>query len=167
MIALASCYSPSVPDCVLACASAADCAAGQSCSAGLCAPAGMSCGDLQAAIDGPIGSPPPPPSDASIEQHAADAATTTLHDAPAITLVAVEVAIAGMGSVTIGATTCAAACTVQVPVDQPIGAVAVGKSDNVFGVWTSAACHGQSASCSFTPTAPTLIAVVFVKKNGK
>jgi hypothetical protein len=168
MIALAGCYSPSVRDCVLACSSDADCAAGQSCSGGLCAAAGMSCGDPQEPVDGAIVSPPPPAdashaaSDARVEPDAPRSI-----DAPAITLVAIDVAIVGTGSVTVGATTCTAACVVTVPTNQLVGIVAAGKGEDVFGAWTSAACHGQAASCSFTPTAPTLLAVVFVRKNGK
>jgi hypothetical protein len=161
MIVLAGCYSPSVRDCVLACSSDADCAAGQSCSGGLCAASGVSCGDPQDPIDSAIVSPPP----ADAIHTATDARVEP--DAPAITLVAIVIAIVGMGSVTIGATTCTAGCTVQVPTNQSVGIVAVGKGEDVFGAWTSAACHGQAASCSFTPTAATLVAVVFVKKLGK
>ncbi|HEY1548599.1 MAG TPA: hypothetical protein VGG28_12295 [Kofleriaceae bacterium] len=154
LIALAGCYSPAVRDCVLACSSDSDCAAGRSCSAGLCTTNGVSCADPQTTADAAIGSPP------------SDASGASMIDAPAVTLVAIDVGIFGVGSVTVGATTCMVACTIQVPTNQLVGAVAVGKGDDAFGAWTSTACRGQGASCSFTPTGTTPLDVVFVKQNG-
>jgi hypothetical protein len=157
---LASCYSPTVKDCILACGSAADCAEGQACNAdGTCAAPAVTCnGD--ATIDGAIRTP----------------TVDAMVDAAAGATVAIDVTIDGEGTVMIMMQMCdgtnggsgsnqQTTCTLSVPPNMPVTAMAMPKGgDYDFARWTSLVCGAQGMSCMFTPFGPTAISVLFTKK---
>jgi hypothetical protein len=155
--ALASCYSPTVRDCALPCASAADCAAGQACSAdhrctwsaasATCAASDGGAAPLDASRDGDRGSP-----------HDADRATP--HDAARpppdapITDVTIHVTVDGPGEVLVdGSATCSDDCMLRVPIGAVALLVAIPKNKALFTGW-SGACAGQGAACAFVPIVP-------------
>jgi hypothetical protein len=165
-LALAGCYSPSLRDCTVSCASAGDCATGQVCGAdGMCASPAVAgrCGALVDA--GSRDAPPPhadaaPPRDAAIDAAPPDAART----------VRLTVQVMGKGSVAVeGAGTCSSLepdkghCMYDVAAGVPLTAQAMATDpDDAFSMWSSIPCAGQGASCLFTPAAATAITARFV-----
>ena len=140
-LAIAGCYSPTVSDCVLACTSSADCAADQVCTAGKCAAPSASCSGA-APVDAAPGSVP------------------------------IAIAISGIGDVVIGPMMCetpsggsGAMCTLAAAPGAPATAMAMAKGGDMFMAWTSTVCAAQMPSCTFTPTGPTQLAVVFSQKK--
>jgi hypothetical protein len=160
-LALAGCYSPDVRDCVLHCGSDSDCASGQSCTAdNVCAAPSVTCsGDTSI--------------DASIRMPSVDA----MPDAPVGKTVPISVTIDGEGTVMLMGQMCdgtmggsgsnqQTTCTLSVPPDMPVTAMAMPKPGNyAFTRWTSLVCGAQGASCMFTPIGPTDLSVLFTKTN--
>ncbi len=155
--ALAGCYSPSLRDCTVSCASPADCASGQVCGDdGLCATPEVA-GRCATSPDAG-GNQDAPPRDA-----AADAPP----DVPAT--VKLRIQVTGKGSVVVdGRGICSSLdpqrgnCTYDVPpgVAQRVRAVQIQVTE-VFASWTSPTCAGQGAICVFTPDAATTVAAKF------
>jgi hypothetical protein len=160
---IASCYSPSVRDCVLPCGSAADCADGQGCSAErTCAAPAVTCNG-----DTPIDAP------GMIAPH--DATDDAADDAPSGTVpITVEINGTGsvqlMGSGAIGMQMCEndtgsnTSCTLALEPAKMAMAMAMAKGPDQFMNWSSLVCAGQMMSCTFTPLGPTTISVLFAKK---
>ncbi|HEY1548600.1 MAG TPA: hypothetical protein VGG28_12300 [Kofleriaceae bacterium] len=161
LAALASCYSPTVKDCVLPCGSDADCAGGQACdSDGTCASPAVTCNG-EVAVDAPGMVAPP------------DAAVAV--DAPPGT-VSITIEISGQGTVQLmgsgvpGMQTCDdsvgsdTSCTFAADPAKLAMANAMPKGPDQFMSWTSLVCAGQMMNCMFTPFGPTTISVLFAKK---
>lgn len=160
-LALASCYSPDLADCTVACAADSECGGGQQCNAGMCAQPGIACTRVDDTVDalpmtspeqdasvpdanpepdastpppdGPPDPPPPPPPQ-----------TTTL-----------RVKIKDQGRVTpSGHQSCApnSECLYTVVVGQPITLEADPNPNRIFEKWEEA-CSGSSPSCTITPLA--------------
>ena len=177
LVTLVGCYSPSLRDCKVSCASPGDCAGDQVCgSDGLCASPEMAgqCGSVP--NEPPIDAEPRP--DAALRADAApprdaaevpiDAAPPPIDAAPPA-MIGVRVQVRGKGSVvlpTIG--TCSSDppqkgdCTFMVPVGVERTAVATDIApDEKFTRWTSLVCGAQSATCTFTPFLFTSISAQF------
>jgi hypothetical protein len=157
---VAGCYSPSLRDCTVSCASQQDCAGGQICgNDGLCASpdvAGRCAAVPDAGPDRDAGS--------SRDARPNDAMTS---DAPAP--ISVRVQVAGRGSIVVdGRSVCSSQdvqhgdCTYDLApyVAHSVHAVPI-QLDQVFASWTSVTCSGQGASCVFTPVAATSIVAKF------
>jgi hypothetical protein len=159
VVAITSCYSPDVKDCVLRCGSAADCADGQTCNdEGTCAAPAVTCnGDT--AIDAPGMVAP--------QDAAADAPPGTVS-------ITIEITGTGtvqlMGSGVAGMQTCddsagsGTSCTFAADPAKMATAMAMAKGQDQFMSWTSLVCAGQMMNCMFTPIGPTTISVLFAKK---
>jgi hypothetical protein len=149
LAALGGCYAPTVSDCTVSCTEEGDCASGQLCgSDGLCAASAVAGQCAAATLDaGPGG-------DARRD---------------ASTAIVLDVQITGKGNVIVaGRGTCSwrdpqhGQCTYNLSpgIAQRVDAVDV-QDHQVFASWTSVACRGQGARCSFTPTADTALTVRF------
>lgn len=158
-LALAACYSPSLRDCTVSCASASDCATGQVCGAdGMCAAPAIA-GRCRSLVD--AGNPDAP---AHADAALADAART----------VRLTVQIMGKGSVAIeGVGACSSQdpdkgnCMYDVAAGAPLTAQASPITvTDVFGAWGSVTCAGQGARCQFTPVTATMIAARFDMHHG-
>ena len=146
---MAACYSPSLPDCAVACASSADCGPGQTCGAdGLCAAPDLSCTPL-GGTPGPGEPRPdgPPPPDAPGDAPPADP-----------TKVILRVRVDRGGKVLVqGQSACAAQgampgdCHYTVPPSAPLQLQAVPLLGYSFDRWTSNECDHQGALCQLTP----------------
>jgi len=173
LAAAASCYSPSVRDCTLSCASASDCTSGQVCGsdgmcaapeiAGQCTRVALDAG-LHDAADHPDAAPP---HDAGLDAMPAPDARPDAAPGP---MVALTVQIMGKGSVTVGGIgTCSMpdprGCTFDVPVGQSLTLQAAGMDDDAFQAWMSLACAGQGARCVLTPVFPTTVSARFGKSG--
>lgn len=167
---LVGCYSPSLRDCKVSCASPGDCAGDQVCgSDGLCAAPEVAgqCGSL----------PGEPPIDAEPRPDAApprDAAEVGIDAPPPIdaappAMVALRVQIKGKGTIVVDSVgTCSSEppqkgdCTYMVPVGVELTAQATDTApDEKFTRWTSLVCATQSATCTFTPVLLTSISAQF------
>ena len=153
-LALAGCYSPALRDCTVSCGSASDCATGQVCGAdGMCA-SPAAAGQCRTLVDaGNLDAPAHP--DAALP----DAGRT----------VRLTVQIMGKGSVIVeGVGACSSLdpskgnCMYDVVAGVPLTAQAnpIDASD-MFAMWSSIACAGQSARCQVTPVTATVIAARF------
>jgi len=163
-IALAGCYSPSLRDCTVSCASASDCATGQVCGGdGMCAAPGVA-GRCAALIDaGPRDAArgdAAPPRDAAPADAPPDAART----------VRLTVQIIGKGSIAVdGVGTCSSqdpdkgSCAYDVAAGVPltVQAMPIDVGD-MFAMWMSIACAGQGTRCMVTPVIATAITGRFV-----
>jgi hypothetical protein len=154
--ALAGCYSPTLRDCAVACESPDDCAPSQVCGsdrwcaspelAGRCLAMAMPDAaprtDAAPVADAAIDAPPQP-------------------DAPTTTQLVVQIA-GGHGVVTIaGVGTCSDTapghmCSFTVLAGGPLSLTAMGTGEDEFDKWTSIACAAQGATCTLTPTPPTI-----------
>jgi len=165
-----SCYSPSLADCTVSCSGPRECASGQVCGAdGLCA---------APAVAGRCTVPPDASADAEldagivIDAPLAMMIDAAMPDAPLPATVRLRVQIVGKGRVVVdGRGTCSASmgpgggdCTFDVArgVAQTVRAMPV-QLDQWFLSWSSPTCRGQSATCTFTPTAETLVVAQFGK----
>jgi len=158
VFALPACYSPSLRDCTVSCASASDCASGQVCASGLCtSPDTGTCERVDAGVH-----------DAAAASHI-DAAVI---DAPPTVIVHVQ--IDGKGTVVLdnyGA--CSSqngqngncSFTVTAHAAQTIRVSLLPPGDPFVG-WTSMTCKTAGAVCSFTPSGPTTIVGKFDKNGG-
>ena len=151
-LVLSGCYTPTLRDCTVRCASKDDCASGQVCGAdGLCA---------APEVAGRCGAAPP---DASRHDAGTDATTT----------VSLHVQVTGKGSVIVeGSGICSSQapqrgdCTYDVVPGVAVTAQAVDvQADQTFTMWTSPTCAGQGSRCAFTPVAATTIAAKFGKQG--
>lgn len=144
---LGGCYSPSLRDCTVSCGSANDCATGQ-----VCGPDGMCASPEIAGRCARVDAGPP---DAALPD-----ATRTVR---------LTVQIMGKGSVAVeGIDTCSSgdadhgSCAYDVATGVPLTAQAMPiTATDVFTMWSSMTCAGQSARCLFTPLAATVIAARF------
>ena len=177
LVTLVGCYSPSLRDCKVSCASPGDCAGDQVCgSDGLCASPDMAgqCGSLpnEPPIDAAPRADAAPRPDAAPPRDAPEVpidAPPPPIDAPPPPMIGVRVQVKGRGSVvlpTIG--TCSSEapqkgdCTFMVPVGVERTAVATDLApSDTFTRWTSLVCGGQSATCTFTPILFTSISAQF------
>jgi hypothetical protein len=143
------CYSPAIGDCELSCGSDGDCAGGQVCGAEhLCAARSLSC--AAAVVDG----------GASDGKHATAA---DAHAIDATSDVTLTIMIGGMGMVTLdGGASCAmASCNLLAPIDVKATLVATPTGNMMFDMWMMPPCAGQGATCTFVPTANTMVQVHF------
>jgi hypothetical protein len=147
LAALTGCYSPSLRDCTVSCEAAGDCASGQVCGddglcaspmvAGQCATVEVDAGTVDAAPDGPV-------------------------------LVKLSVQVDGKGSIDVaGSGVCSSEmmrgrCMYDIPlgVAQRVEAIAIDSREPFVG-WTSLACAGQGAVCTFVPVAMTTVVARF------
>jgi hypothetical protein len=162
VLALATgCYSPSLRDCTVSCASENDCAGGQVCGSDkLCAAPDIA-GKCGMAMPGPDAEVPP-----------VDAAVDAAIDAAPVAMVSLRVQITGKGDVVVtGVGTCPSDgpqkgdCTFSVPANVQRMARATGKMGDKFKRWSSIVCGLQGETCTFTPLVTTSIAVQFDKGN--
>jgi hypothetical protein len=169
LVGLAGCYAPPLRDCTVSCTAPGDCVGDQLCgSDGLCAAP-----DIAGRCA--MGPPTPdasPPRDAGTTPRDAPRGDAAMPDAPA--LIALRVQITGKGSVVVdGHGICSSQgpqhgdCTYDIAphVAQTVHALPV-QLDQVFGSWTSVACGGQGATCTFTPSSATAITAKFVRAGG-
>jgi len=149
-VALAGCYAPALRDCTVSCASRDDCAAGQVCGGdGMCAAPEVAGRCAMVATDA---GPPP-----------IDAAT----DAPITVRLTVQ--ITGKGKVNLEGV---GSCSSDAPqkgscgYDVAAGAMQTAQAlpiqlDQVFTMWSSTTCSGQSARCVFAPAGAATITARF------
>jgi hypothetical protein len=158
---LAGCYEPSLRDCTVSCSSLRDCAGDQLCgSDGLCASPDLAGRCATQTPDAPV-------RDASTTPDDAAPGDAEMPDVPA--LIALRVQVTGKGSVVVdGHGICSSQgaqhgdCTYDIApnVAQTVHALPV-QLDQVFASWTSVTCSGQVATCTFTPSNPTVITAKF------
>lgn len=161
LIVMAACYSPDVRDCTLTCGGPTDCAQGQVCGADhFCASPAIAgqCASLP-----PIDAAPGTLPDARpVDARPVDAHPDARPDAPVD--VQLHVHVDGPGSVTLdGGGSCSGDCMLPAPRGVPATLRAFPNPNKVFVMWTSVACAGQGAVCTFTPTAPTPVDAKFDK----
>lgn len=158
LAALAGCYSPEVRDCTVSCASLHDCVRGQICGAdGLCAAPEIAGRCASVLADGGSSH------DAGNHDGGSPPDATVSPDAPST--VSLHVQITGKGSVVvIGRGTCSSQdpqggnCRYDLVAGVPQTVSAVDIQPKVrFSMWTSETCSGQGATCTFVPTAATII----------
>lgn len=165
----ASCYSPDLRDCTVACASQNDCAYGQVCGAdqfcaapeiaGRCSElpgdagsddrdAGIPDGKLDARVDA---APPPPDGHLMVPLH---------------------LKIDGDGRVTVpGEPACEKQgpqngdCNYQVTLGLPLTLTAQPYEDSRFDRWSGMPCNLQDATCTFIPTAAADVHARFKKED--
>ncbi len=139
VLAIAGCYAPEAPECVLACTADSDCIGGQACTTDhLCAASGVTACGAQAVTDGAVSG--------------GDAGSGT-------TQIDVHLNVNGQGIVTSNhGDTCEATggppvnCTFKATAGQPLTLTAVASMGNAFKQWTGE-CGGQANPCHLTPTA--------------
>ncbi|MDB4952816.1 MAG: hypothetical protein JWO36_385 [Myxococcales bacterium] len=168
--AMIGCYSPDLRDCTVACSTASDCASGQMCGtdqfcaapsvAGHCAKLARSdAGTVDGLVlhDGAMPHVDARPPDAPAPADAAPAPTIQLH-----------IVITGKGRVVVnGSASCDSSgpqhgnCLLAAPISVPAMLQASGHQQDSFDGWTTQACAGQGATCTFTPTTDTLVGVHF------
>ncbi|HVK86691.1 MAG TPA: hypothetical protein VM513_21375 [Kofleriaceae bacterium] len=145
----AGCYSPTLPDCTVACANDADCAPSQTCGGdGMCASPERAGRCIGASLD------------AALDARVPDAGVP---DAPRCRF---AVTIEGKGRVVIdGLVECKhkeGTCAFDLPV-LPHDVIAIAERDWMFERWTSVACAAQDDACYLAScTSTTLIGVSFV-----
>lgn len=167
------CYSPSLADCTVSCAGPSECASGQVCgNDGLCAAPEVAgrCmiapdAGADAALDAGVIIDAPIPV-------MIDAAVPDAPPPPPPKTVKLRVQIGGKGRVVVdGRGTCSASagpgggdCTFDVArgAAQTVRAVPI-QLDQRFLSWSSPTCRGQSATCTFTPAADTVVVAQFGK----
>ena len=159
-LALVGCYSPTLKDCAVSCASADECANGQSCANGWCAGPETTCNSQGVVVDAPPATP-----DA---QATPDAGPTP--DAPS-TNSTLRVTIKGKGKVVVaGVGTCDSPEAGGPGVTCNFGAISgahltatATPTDNGhdFEKWTDLLCKNQQEVCMFTELPFTVIQAQF------
>lgn len=135
-LALGGCYSPELPDCVVACQAADECGEGQTCIGGLCRTQGATC------------------------EGAGSGSTTP----PA--RVQLQVTIEHEGAVVVdGVGTCRSeedryTCSWSVRSGSEVVLEARPLGDD-FDKWATANCADQDTTCSLVPTMPTIVIAKF------
>ena len=156
----AGCYAPSLRDCTVTCDSERDCASGQVCGAdGMCAAPEVA------------GRCAAPEVDAGLVDASGEHDASPPRDAAMITL---RVQVDGKGSIDVaGAGVCSSKdpsrgrCMYDIAsgIAQRVEAIAI-EPDQLFVSWTSVACAGQDAVCTFVPLATTTVVAKFGRTAG-
>lgn len=136
VLALGACYSPDLPDCVVACQAADECGEGQTCIDGVCRTQGATCEGS--------GSTTPPVAKVELE--------VTIEREGAVV-------VDGVG-------TCQSeesrhTCSWMVRAGSEVVLEARELDDHDFDKWTTANCAGQDATCSLVPTEATTVVAKF------
>jgi hypothetical protein len=179
LLGVVGCYSPDIRNCTVACTAETDCAGGQMCGsdhlcaapviAGHCSELVTSDAGIEPVADaGPRDGSDPPndamtPHDALVPPH--DAWVPPIDAAPQ--LINLHIVINGRGLVVVNTSTCDSNgpqhgnCFVQAPRGTPATLHASAHQNYHFESWTTQACAGQGATCTFTPIADTLVGITF------
>ncbi len=136
LVALASaCYSPELGDCTVTCTLKTECAEGQTCNIGFC----VDEDELR---------------DCRVVAPTADAAPPRT---------ALMITVEGKGRIELpGIGACSSEppqngeCTLSVARNASVTSRAVAIDDAAFERWTTTTCLGESETCQFTPSVPTL-----------
>jgi hypothetical protein len=160
------CYAPSLRDCTVTCDSERDCASGQVCGAdGMCAAPAVAGRCAAPEVDAGV-------VDASGAHDASPPRDAATPDGPQ--LITLRVQVDGKGSVDVAG---AGVCSTKDPsrgrcmydiapgIAQRVEAIAI-ETDQQFVSWTSVACAGQDAVCTFVPLATTTVIAKFGRSAG-
>lgn len=170
-----ACYAPELPDCAVACATAADCAPGQVCGGdSMCAspPIAGQCAQLATpdAVAPGDGGGDAPPRDAAVPGSDAPlGADAAILDAPITPMVQLRIEIRGGGQVEVaGYGTCHAPlepCTYAVPQGVAAMLAASAYPGWQFEKWQGP-CDGQDEACTITPaTSATKVTARFEEND--
>jgi hypothetical protein len=119
--------------------------------------------------------PTPAPTDGALAADANAPADARMHDAAidapppppdAATFVMLHVTVMGSGMVALqGGGSCTHDCMLPAPYGHPATLTATPNGMQMFDKWTSMACAGAPATCTFVPFAPTNISAAFKKED--